>query len=72
MKTLSNGIIIDDARHIQCGVMIKNQNTKFVRLYYDSIDGFGITIRGTFREKDLLQLETELKEIKKVFNECIV
>lgn len=62
---LSNGIVIKDSRSIQCGVLIENQDTKYINLQYSSKDGLYLLIDSTrLNIEELADFERELSEKK--------
>lgn len=43
---LKSGIVIKDSRNLGCGIMIENQDTKYMTLGYSSQNGFYINMNG--------------------------
>lgn len=44
---LSNGIVIEDQRHLGCGIQITNQKTQFMSLGYSQLHSeFYLNMRG--------------------------
>jgi hypothetical protein len=70
MKThtieLKSGIVIKDSRSLGCGIMIENQNTKYMILGYSSQNGFYLNMKGVsitmndyfeyYKELDIMRL----------------
>ena len=71
MKTLSNGIIIEDNRSLGCGILIKNQNTKHIYLRYLSDIGFYLIISNRwFYIEEIADFQKELEEMRLVLIEA--
>lgn len=43
---LSNGIVIEDQRHLGCGILISNQDTQYVSLGHTKKYGFFLSMHG--------------------------
>jgi hypothetical protein len=63
---LKSGIVIKDSRSLGCGIMIENQNTKYMTLGYSSQNGFYLNMKGVsitmndypeyYKEFDIMRL----------------
>lgn len=63
---LKSGIVIKDRRSLGCGIVIENQNTKYMTLGYSSQNGFYLNMKGVWitmddypkyhKELDMMQL----------------
>lgn len=63
---LKTGIVIKDSRSLGCGIMIENQNTKYMTLGYSSIIGFYLNMNSVwitleiypeyYKELDMMRL----------------
>lgn len=49
---LKSGIVIKDSRSLGCGIMIENQNTKYMTLGYSSKNGFYLNMKGLWITMD--------------------
>ena len=49
---LKSGIVIKDSRSLGCGVVIENQNTKYMSLSYSSKNGFYLNMKGYWLTED--------------------
>ena len=70
--TLSNGIEIEDLRHVQCGVRVTNQFYKHADLVWSSIVGFYISVSGMncLSVADIEQRINDLTELKQALKEA--
>jgi hypothetical protein len=76
---LKSGIIIKDNRSLSCGVMIENQDTKYMTLEYSSQNGFYLNIKNKVIKIDELEdyrkefetMRLDIIEIKKMENKTI-
>ena len=61
---LENGTCIVDARNVNCGIQINNQNTKYITLAYSSDLGFYLNVKGVYISPDeITEYQSELFEM---------
>lgn len=71
---LKSGIVIKDSRSLGCGIMIENQNTKYMTLGYSRENGFHLNMKGVwitmedypeyYNELDMMILSLSEAELK--------